>query len=798
MFPYPSGTGLHVGHPKGYVGSDVIARFKRMRGYDVLHPMGWDAFGLPTERQASKEGIHPATVTARNTETFRNQLRRLGLSYDWKREICTSEPNYYRWTQWIFLKLYERGLAYQAEVPVNWCPALGTVLANEEVKDGVYVETGDPVERRLMRQWMLRITEYAEQLLEDLDLVDWPESLKEMQRNWIGRSEGARVRFEVEGSSLSFDVFTTRPDTLFGCTYCVLAPEHPLTLQITTQHQKQAVVEYIEQAKRRSDRDRLAQSEIKSGVFTGAFAICPVNGKSIPIWISDYVLLGYGTGAVFGCPAHDDRDYAFARHFNLPIIEVVKGGNVEQQAYTEDGIHVNSDFLNGLDTAAAKKAVIAWLVEHGYGEAQVSYRLRDWLFSRQRYWGEPIPMLLKEDSTAIPVPEEDLPITLPYLEEISPTLDGQPPLVRADDWLHTVDPKSGVSVQRETNTMPQWAGSCWYYLRFIDPHNEDVAWDKELERRWMPVDLYVGGAEHATLHLLYARFWHKVLYDLGLVSTPEPFQRLFNQGMVLSRSFRDKRGKYYYPNEVIAKDGQWFTQGSSEPLETRIEKMSKSKCNVVTPDEVINEYGADSLRLYEMFLGPLESEAVWQTEQIVGVRRFLERTWKLFFFDERTKTKELVEDAELDILLNKTIKKVTEDIENLRFNTAISSLMSLVNEATKCQQVPLAVLNVLARLLAPFAPHIAEEFWKYLGYSSSITYAEWPKYDTTKIADEQVSIAIQVNGKLRCVIELSRGSSESNVREAALQEERVKSYLKDRTVNKVIFVSDKLINFVAS
>lgn len=799
MFPYPSGKGLHVGHPKGYVGSDVVARYKRMRGYDVLHPMGWDAFGLPTERQAGKEGVHPAAITTRNTDTFRKQLKQLGLSYDWEREICTSDPNYYRWTQWIFLKLYEQGLAYQAEVAVNWCPALGTVLANEEVKDGVYVETGDPVERRLMRQWMLRITDYAERLLKDLDLVDWPESLKEMQRNWIGRSEGARVRFQVADSSLSFDVFTTRPDTLFGCTYCILAPEHPIVAQIVTPQRRQEIADYVEQVSRRSERDRLQETEVKSGAFTGAYAICPVNGKRVPIWIADYVLLGYGTGAVFGCPAHDERDYAFAKRFELPIIEVVQGGHVEQQAYTGDGPHVNSEFLDCLDIAAAKTRVIAWLTERDRGEAQVTYRLRDWLFSRQRYWGEPIPILFQEDGTTVPVPEQDLPVTLPFLEEISPTPDGQPPLARAAYWVHITDPLSGNSSVRETNTMPQWAGSCWYYLRFIDPHNEKAPWDKELEQRWMPVDLYVGGTEQATLHLLYARFWHKVLYDLGCVSTPEPFQKLFNQGMILSRSFRDGRGKYYYPDEVTEKDGQWLSRNSGEPLETKIEKMSKSKCNVVTPEQVIDEYGADSLRLYEMFLGPLESEAVWQTEQIVGVRRFLERTWRLFFPEgqrEQKVNKGFRDDDELDVLLNKTIKKVTEDIENLRLNTAISSLMALVNEATRRQRVSLSTLDKIVRLLAPFAPHIAEELWQHLGHRDTITYAAWPEYDIAKIVDERVTIVIQVNGKVRGVVEVPRNSTEEDVRKAALEDSKISTYLEEQSTVKMIFVPDKLMNFV--
>jgi leucyl-tRNA synthetase len=795
MFPYPSGQGLHVGHPKGYVGSDVIARYKRMQGHDVLHPMGWDAFGLPTERQASKEGIHPTIVTERNTTTFRQQLQKLGLSYDWSREIYTSTPNYYRWTQWIFLKLYERGLAYQAEVAVNWCPALGTVLANEEVKDGVYVETGDPVERRLMRQWMLRITEYAERLIADLELVDWPDSLKEMQRNWIGRSEGAKIKFRIADSSSCFEVFTTRPDTLFGCSYCVLAPEHPLVEELVTSETLQAVTQYIEKAKRKSERERITEEDARTGVFSGAYAICPINEKLVPIWISDYVLMSYGTGAVFGCPAHDERDYSFAKQFDLPILEVVSGGNIAEQAYTGDGTHINSEFLDGLETEAAKLKTIEWLEQNGDGRKHVTYRLRDWLFSRQRYWGEPIPMLFMQDGTTVPIPDSYLPVVLPHLDEISATSDGQPPLARATDWVQMKDPASGKSVLRETNTMPQWAGSCWYYLRFLDPHNDQEAWSPNAEKRWMPVDLYVGGAEHATLHLLYARFWHKVLYDLGYVSTPEPFQRLFNQGMILSRSFRDSRGKYIYPSEVEERNGKWFSCSTGELLESKIEKMSKSKCNGVTPDEVIEEYGADSLRLYEMFLGPLESEAIWQTEQIVGVRRFLERVWRLFDKLPLPSSSSKIDEKGLELLTNKTIKQVTENIESLRFNTAISHLMSFVNEITQ-KSYSVDTLSTLTRLLAPFAPHIAEELWEKLGHKETIAFAEWPQFDLAKTIDDQVNIAVQVNGKLRSVIDTTRGFSEEYIKGIALEDPKVKSYLENKSIVKVIFVPDKLLNFV--
>jgi len=797
MFPYPSGQGLHVGHPKGYVGSDVIARYKRMQGYDVLHPMGWDAFGLPTERQASKEGIHPTIVTERNTNTFRQQLQKLGLSYDWSREICTSTPNYYRWTQWIFLKLYEKGLAYQAEIPVNWCPALNTVLANEEVKDGVYVETGDPVERRLMRQWMLRITEYAERLIADLELVDWPESLKEMQRNWIGRSAGAKVKFEIANSSEVFEVFTTRPDTLFGCTYCVLAPEHPLINQIVSVEQSSAVTEYVEQAKRKSERERIAQEEAKTGVFSGAYAICPVNQQPVPIWISDYVLMNYGTGAVFGCPAHDERDYAFAKKFGLSIVEVVSGGNIPEQAYTGDGAHINSDFLNGLNTEEAKLRIIDWLEKHNYGHSQITYRLRDWLFSRQRYWGEPIPTLYLEDGTVKPVSENDLPVILPYLEEVSATSDGQPPLSKATDWINVQESESGQTAFRETNTMPQWAGSCWYYLRFLDPENDQEPWSVAAEKRWMPVDLYLGGAEHATLHLLYARFWHKVLYDLGYVSTPEPFHRLFNQGMILSRSFRDLRGKYHYPYEVEERDGQWFSRSTGELLETRIEKMSKSKCNGITPDEVIAEYGADSLRLYEMFLGPLESEAIWQTEQIIGVRRFLERVWRLVDSQLSSPSKDINKnDKALEAIIHKTIKQVTESIDNLRLNTAISHLMSFVNELTQNNYYSVNALSVLVRLLAPFAPHIAEELWRKLGNQETIVFADWPQFDLAKTIDDQVSVAIQINGKLRTVIQANRGLSEAEITAIVLADPKIQPFLEGKSIVKSFFVPDKLFNLV--
>ncbi|PIQ23353.1 leucine--tRNA ligase [bacterium (Candidatus Blackallbacteria) CG17_big_fil_post_rev_8_21_14_2_50_48_46] len=803
MFPYPSGQGLHVGHPKGYVGSDIIARYKRMRGFDVLHPMGWDAFGLPTERQANKESLHPAEVTRRNTDTFRKQLQKIGLGYDWDREINTSQVDYYRWTQWIFLKLYEKGLAYQAELPVNWCPALGTVLANEEVKDGVYVETGDPVEKRMMQQWMLKITAYADQLLDDLDTLDWPESLKEMQRHWIGKAEGARVRFQVADQDSAFDIFTTRPDTLFGCTYCVLAPEHPLVPQLTSPAQKAAVEAYIEETSKHTERERMTESK-KTGVFTGAYAINPVNHQQVPIWIADYVLASYGTGAVFACPAHDERDWEFANTFDLPLIEVVQGGDVHETAYTGDGPHVDSEFLDGLNIADAKKAIIAWLEAHGHGEGQINYRLRDWLFSRQRYWGEPIPVVHLEDGTVMGLSSQDLPIELPHLDDINPTEDGQPPLARAGAQWREVTLPDGRKGLRETNTMPQWAGSCWYYLRFIDPQNNDAPWDPTLEKRWMPVDLYVGGTEHATLHLLYARFWHKVLYDLGLVSTKEPFQRLFNQGKIQARSYRDSRGKYYYPSEVECRSyttakgetqEQWFVKGSDTLLETRVEKMSKSKHNVVTPDETIEVYGADSLRLYEVFMGPLEDNAIWQTENMAGVRRFLERVWRLYF-PEKEVPAESEFPEELERLLHKTIQKVGEDLDAIHPNTAVSTMMIFVNEATRIGYLPESMKPIFARILAPFAPHLAEEFWASLGHSESIAKAEWPVYDPEKLIERNIEIPVQLNGKLRGVINVPVGADEASVRAIAEADEAIQKHLEGVQVVKVIHRVDRMLNLV--
>lgn len=815
MFPYPSGSGLHVGHPKGYVATDVVARARRMMGFNVLRVMGWDSFGLPAERQAEREGKHPQEITERNIATFKSQLSRLGLSYDWSRELATSDPRYYKWTQWIFLQLYQKGLAYQAEVPVNWCPALGTVLANEEVVDGRYVETGDPVERRLMKQWMFKITDYAESLLAGLDTLDWPEGIKAMQREWIGRSEGARFAFEVAGHRASFQVFTTRPDTLFGCTYTVLAPEHPLVSSITTPEQRPAVEAYLAEVGKRSERDRTSQAADapKTGIFTGAYAVHPITGEQVPIWIADYVLAHYGTGAVFACPAHDERDHAFAKTFGLPIVEVVQGGDdVQQAAYTGSGPHINSDFLDGLDNAQAIRAVVAWLQERGKGEGTVQYRLRDWLFSRQRYWGEPFPLIELEDGSVRALSEADLPVLLPELEEFKPTADGQPPLARAEDWVQTVDPQSGEPARRETNTMPQWAGSCWYYLRFISPSRDDVAWEAAEEAYWMPVDLYVGGAEHAVLHLLYARFWHHVLHDLGLVSTREPFQRLFNQGMVHAIGYNtdpEMRGRYAYPSEVRAlRDGQevplseandgdrFEHKETGERLFPKLMKMSKSRYNVVNPDEMCEVYGADAMRLYELFMGPLDVGAHWETSGVAGTRRFLDRADRLVRGEATEVVSGTVDDAELDRALHSAIKQVSEAVESLRFNTAISDLMIFVNVASKAKKVGNDQLSAFVRILAPFAPHLAEELWSQLGHAPSITEAPWPEHDPAKLVLQTIEIAVQVNGKVRGRVALPAGASREQALEVARAEPNVARSIQGKTTVKEIVVPDRLVNLV--
>jgi leucyl-tRNA synthetase len=765
MFPYPSGAGLHVGHPEGYTATDILARMKRMQGYNVLHPMGWDAFGLPAEQYALDTGNDPAEFTQKNIDNFRRQIKSLGFSYDWDREINTTDPNYYKWTQWIFLKLYEKGLAYIDEVPVNWCPALGTVLANEEVIDGKSERGGHPVIRKPMRQWMLRITAYADRLLEDLEELDWPENIKEMQRNWIGRSEGAEITFDVDGHDETFTVFTTRPDTLFGATYAVLAPEHPLVEKITTPEQKAAVEAYLDQIKSKSDLERTDLAKEKTGVFTGAYAINPVNGEKMPIWIADYVLMSYGTGAIMAVPAHDERDYEFAKKFNLPIKEVVKGGDISKEAYTGDGEHINSDFLNGLNKEEAIKKMIEWLEENKRGEKKVTYRLRDWLFSRQRYWGEPIPIIHWEDGTMTPVPEEELPLELPKTDEIKPSGTGESPLANITEWVNVVDPKTGKKGRRETNTMPQWAGSSWYYLRYIDPHNPEKLADPEKLKKWLPVDIYIGGAEHAVLHLLYARFWHKFLYDIGVVPTKEPFQKLFNQGMILGENN---------------------------------EKMSKSKGNVVNPDEIVESHGADTLRLYEMFMGPLEASIAWSTKGLDGARRFLDRVWRLFVTEDGQLNPKIVDEESpaLERIYHQTVKKVTEDYEALRFNTAISQLMVFINEAYKADVLPKAYMEGFVKLLAPVCPHIGEELWHKLGHEDTITYEPWPEYDESKLVEDEVEIVVQINGKVRTKLQMPKDATKEQMEQQALEDEKIKEYIDGKAVRKVITVPSKLVNIV--
>ena len=809
MFPYPSGDGLHVGHPKGYTATDVVARAKRMMGFNVLRVMGWDSFGLPAERRAERTGEHPSVITARNIATFKGQLQKLGLSYDWTRELATSDPRYYKWTQWIFTVLFERGLARRAERPVNFCPALGTVLANEEIHDGKYIETGDPVEKRMMLQWELAITAYADRLLDDLDGLDWPAGTLTKQREWIGRSIGANVVFKVAdaGDDAAITVFTTRPDTLFGGTWVVLAPEHPLVDRITTPAQRAAVAAYRDEVSKRSERDRLTEAADapKTGVDTGAFAINPVNGARIPIWIADYVLASYGTGAVFACPAHDERDHAFAKKFGLPIIEVVRGGDVDAAAYVGDGAHVSSGFLDGLRTDEAKARVTAWLAERGLGEASIRYKLRDWLISRQRYWGEPFPTYELPDGTVKTVPVADLPVALPPIDEYKATPDGLPPLARAKDWLNVRDPDTGLNATRETNTMPQWAGSCWYYLRFLSPQLDTAGWDPEEEKYWMPVDLYVGGSEHAVLHLLYARFWHKVLYDAGYVSTKEPFPRLFHQGMIHKTSFRDARGKYHTDDEVERRGDTWYVKGTDDVVETKLDKMSKSRYNVVNPDDMCAEFGADAMRLYELFMGPLEDGVEWETSGVAGTRRFLDRLWRVLVDPETdTLTGKVVTDATPEALANKdleralhaAIKKVTHVVTDLRFNTAIADMMVFVNEATKATSVPRAWFEDFVKILSPFAPHLAEEIWQRLGATATIAYEPWPAHDEAKLARDVMVIAIQVSGKLRGQIEVPLDASEQDIVAAAKADDRVIPFLAGKPIKREIYVKGRLVNLV--
>ena len=767
MFPYPSGQGLHVGHPEGYTATDILSRVKRSQGYNVLHPMGWDAFGLPAEQYALDTGNDPAEFTQKNIETFRRQINSLGFSYDWNREVNTTDPEYYKWTQWIFTKLYEKGLAYEAEVAVNWVPELGTVISNEEVIDGKSERGGYDVVRKPMRQWMLKITAYADRLLDDLELVDWPESIKEMQRNWIGRSVGANIEFKVAGTDKSYTVFTTRPDTLFGATYSVLAPELDLVREITTPEQKAAVEAYIEETAKKSDLKRTDLAKEKTGVFTGAYAINPVNGKEIPIWIADYVLSSYGTGAIMAVPAHDERDFEFAQTFGLEILPVIEGGDVEKAAYTEDGTHINSEFLDGMNKQEAIDKMNEWLEENGVGKKEVSYRLRDWLFSRQRYWGEPIPIIHWEDGTVTAVQEEELPLRLPKTKNIKPSGTGESPLANIEEWVNVVDPVTGKKGRRETNTMPQWAGSSWYYLRYIDPHNKKELADYEKLKRWLPVDIYIGGAEHAVLHLLYARFWHKFLYDIGVVPTKEPFQKLYNQGMILGENN---------------------------------EKMSKSRGNVVNPDDVVETYGADTLRMYEMFMGPLDASIAWSENGLEGSRKFLDRVWRLIV-DENNKMRDRIttlNDGKLDKVYHQTVKKVTEDYENLHFNTAISQLMVFINEAYKVDALPYEYIEGFVQLLAPIAPHMGEELWAILGNDGGISYAPWPTYDEAALVEDEVEVVFQVNGKVRAKSNVPRDLGKDELEKVALANETVQEYIEGKTVRKVIAVPNKLVNIVAN
>jgi leucyl-tRNA synthetase len=814
MFPYPSAQGLHVGHPEGYTASDIVSRYKRMKGLNILHPMGWDAFGLPAEQYAIQTGTHPAETTQKNIDGIRQQIKLLGFSYDWDREVNTTDPNYYKWTQWIFLKLFnswfdeeqqkarpieelpipaglsgsekrkyisDHRLAFEAEMPVNWCPALGTVLANEEVVGGLSERGGHPVIRKPMRQWLLRITEYAGRLLEDLAEVDWPEPIKEMQRNWIGKSIGAEVNFKVANDARAgsprhtIRVFTTRPDTLFGATYMVLAPEHPLVDIITTKEKKEEVEKYREEASRKSDLDRTDLAKEKTGVFTGAYAVNPVNDAKIPIWISDYVLISYGTGAIMAVPAHDDRDFEFAKKFNLAIIQVVEPDDAEQKklvregklCFTGDGTAINSGQFNGLRSPEFKERITNWLEQKGLGKKAVNYKLRDWLFSRQRYWGEPIPVVHCDKCGILSLPESALPLILPEMNDYTPPQTGEPPLAKATEWLKTTCPKCGGPAKRETNTMPQWAGSCWYYLRYIDPNNSAHACDLAKEKYWMPVDLYIGGAEHAVLHLLYARFWHKFLFDLGYVSTREPFKKLINQGMILGE------------------DGQ---------------KMSKSRGNVVNPDKVVADYGADSMRLYEMFMGPLEAVKPWSMQGLEGVHRFLQRVWRLVVDGETGNLSNNVKDVGADEattrLLHQTIKKVGGDIETFNFNTAISAMMIFINHLAKQAVVPRAVLEPFILILSPFAPHIAEELWQKLGHNKTLAYQPWPEFDPELVKEVEVELAIQVNGKIKDRIVVSAQADEESIKQKALASERVIAALAGKQPKKVIVIKSRLVNIV--
>ena len=810
MFPYPSGAGLHVGHPEGYTATDVVARLKRMQGFNVLHPMGWDAFGLPAERAAERDNIHPAIITAENEANFKRQINRLGFSYDWDREISTTDPKYYKFTQWIFLKLYEKDLAYLAEVAVNWCPALSTVLANEEVKDGRYVETGDLVEKRIMRQWMLRITAYADRLLEDLDDVDWPEGVKEMQRNWIGKSEGLVFRFPIKGLDLTLEAFSAHFETFKSDSFITIAPDHPLLPTLLEGlPQRQEVLDYCEGLIKKREASRDDNKEVE-GIFTGRYALDPAGNGELPIWVANFVLKDYGTGIV-KCNAHDERDFRFAKKYDIPLKAVLFPKDEVEAAKVRSFDVCYTDHTNGILSepaefagkvaGASREGIIAYCEMQNLAVRKTSYKLRDWLFSRQRYWGEPFPILHAEDGSVIPMLEHDLPLTLPMIDAYKPTDDGRPPLARASkDWLNVVLP-DGRKAVRETNTMPQWAGSCWYYLRYIDPHNDQVLCSKELENYWMPVDLYIGGVEHAVLHLLYARFWHKVLYDCGVVHTKEPFLKLFNQGMILGQSYQDAQGKYYYPHDIETKDGKLSAKSTGREVKTQVEKMSKSRYNVVNPDEVIDAYGADAMRLYELFMGPLEQVKMWQMAGVEGVYRFLQRAWRLLIDEESGRVSATVvaqadEPHAITRALHKTIKKVTQDTLDLKFNTAISQMMIFVNEAMAAKAIGRDSALSFIRILAPYAPHIAEELWARLGERGFLCQSTWPTFDPALCEDDEVTIVVQVNGKRREEMRVSKTASSEEIQKQALENETVKKFMNNLPPKKIIVVPSKLVNIV--
>ncbi|MBA2368295.1 MAG: leucine--tRNA ligase [Candidatus Protochlamydia sp.] len=807
MFPYPSGSGLHVGHVEGYTATDIVARFMRAKGYNVLHPMGWDSFGLPAEQYAIRTGTHPAQSTQLNIDTYRRQLRSLGFSYDWDREIATSDPSYYKWTQWIFTKLYEKGLAYEAEMLVNFCPALGTVLANEEVENGKAKDGGYPVERRPLKQWILKITAYADRLLQDLDLLDWPDNLKKLQINWIGKSEGAYIQFLETATKESIQVFSTRPDTLFGATYLVLAPEHPLISKIATPEHRWAVKEYQAKIAGKSDLDRTDLNKNKTGIFTGAYAVNPVNQHPVPIWISDYVLMNVGTGSIMAVPAHDERDFEFAHEFKLPIIPVCDPVDEElrhkvlagKKCWPGEGISINSTHgdltIDGLKVELAKKRIIDWLEANKKGKAATTYKLRDWLFSRQRYWGEPFPLLKFKDGTIRLLDEDELPLCPPEVSNYKPTGDGLGPLAQVKEWVEITDPKTNKKAMRETNIMPQWAGSCWYYLRFCDPLNDKEAWNPDVEKYWLPVDLYIGGVEHAVLHLLYARFWHKVLFDCGYVHTLEPFQTLRNQGLIVARSYQNpKTCTYVEPEHVHEKEGKFYDRRNGEELVSQVDKMSKSKLNGVSPDDIIKEYGADSLRLYEMFMGPLDKEKIWNTDAVSGCRRFLNRFYEMAFSEKVSN--EISEEALK--LGHRLVYGVTKDVEALQFNTAIAKMMEFMNDFTKLPFYPRAVVKMAVQALAPFAPHLAEEAWEQLECEESLSYTPLPVVEEKYLQDDIITYVVQINGKLRGRFDFPKNQTEAFILDSAKRHPHISQFIEGKEVHKVIFVPNKILNIVLS